>query len=66
MHAKNFIVNQCCNWHAIKYILEFFPKSNAIFIFAFVVETINSINLATLMVTSQQEEVFLKFNFIRQ
>jgi hypothetical protein len=66
MHANYFVVNECCNRHAVKHILEFLPKSNAISILAFVVESINSIYLATFMVASKEEEVLFKFNFVGQ
>lgn len=64
MHAQNFVINKGCNWHAVKNILEFFPKSDAISVFALVVEPINTIDLAALVVTSQEEEVLLKLNLV--
>ena len=64
MHAEDFVVNQGCNWHAVEDVLEFFPYSNRVSSFALVVETIDSVNLTALMVTSKQEEIFLELDLV--
>ncbi len=64
MHAKNFVVNKSSDGHAVENILEFFPKSNAVSILALVVKSVNSVNLATLVISSQQEKVFLELYFV--
>ena len=53
MHAKNFFVDQCSDGHAVKYVLELFPDSNAIAALAFVVKSINAIDLPALVIAAQ-------------
>jgi hypothetical protein len=64
VHAEDFVVNKSGDWHAIENILEFFPQSNTIPVFALVIKPIYPIDLSTLVVASKQEEVFLKLNFV--
>ena len=64
MHAKNFFINQSCNWEAIETICENFPKLDAVATFALIVKSINAINGSTLMVSSQKEEVFWVLDFV--
>lgn len=53
VHAKNFIVDQGSNRHAVKNVLELLPDSNAVAPLAFVVKPINAIDLPALMVAAQ-------------
>jgi hypothetical protein len=64
VHAKDFIVNKGSDWHAIKDILKFFPKSDTVLIFALVVESVDAINLTAFMISAKEKEVFLKFDFV--
>ena len=64
MHGQNFVINKSSNWHAVKYVLELFPKADGVATLALIVEAIDTINLAALVIASQQEEVFLEFHFI--
>ena len=66
MHAENLVVNEGCNWHAIEDILELFPDANRVATLALVVEAVDAIDLAALVVPSQQEEVLLEFDFVRK
>ena len=66
MHAQNFVVNESSNWHAVKNVLKFFPKSDTVPVLALVIEAVNAINLTALVVTSEQEEVFLELDFVGQ
>ncbi len=66
MHAEDFIVNKCGDWHAIENILKFFPKSNTVLIFALVVESIDAIDLSALMISAKEEEVFLELDFVSE
>ena len=66
MHAENFIVDQSGNRHAVKHVLELLPQANRESILAFVVKTVNAVNLSTLVVATQKEEVFLEFDLVRQ
>ena len=64
MHAQNLIVDQSSNWHTVKNILKLLPQTNGIPIFALVVETVDSVNLAALVVSSEQEEVLLELDLV--
>ena len=58
MHAENFVVDECGDWHAIEDILELFPDTDGVTAFALVVETIDAVDRSALVVTTQQEKVF--------
>ena len=66
MHCENFVINKRSNWHAIENVLELFPKSNGVASLAFIVEAIDTINLTTFVVSTEQKEVFLEFYFVGQ
>ena len=57
MHAENLVVDQGGNRHAVEHILELFPDADRVATLALVVETVDAVDLATLVVPSQQEEV---------
>lgn len=57
MHAKNLLINDCCNWKAVEAICESLPNSDVVSTLAFIVEAIDSVDGGTLMVSSEQEEV---------
>ena len=57
MHAENLLVNEGSYWEAIEDIAEHAPESDGVPAFAFVVETVDSINLCALVIASQKEEV---------
>ena len=64
MHAKNFFINQSCNWEAVETICENFPKLDAVATLALIVKSINAIDGGTFMVSSQKEEVFWVLDFV--
>ena len=64
MHTKNLVVNQACHWQAVEDILELFPDSDAVSSLTFVVEAVDTVDLSTLMVPSEKEEVLFKFDFV--
>lgn len=66
VHAEDLVVNQSCDGHAVEHVLELLPDSNAVSALALVVESVNTVDLSTLVVTSQQEKVFLEFDFVGQ
>lgn len=66
MHTQDFVIDEGCNRHAVENILKFFPKSDAISVFALIIEAVNTVDLSALVITSQEEEVFLKLNFVSQ
>ena len=64
MHAQDFIINKACNRQAVEYILEFLPDSDTVTSFAFIIEAIDSIDLSTLVVSSEHEEIFFVLDFV--
>ena len=64
MHAKDFVIDKCGDWHAVENILEFFPNSDRVATLALVVEAIYTVDLAALMVASQQEKVLLELDLV--
>lgn len=64
MHAKNLIIDESSDWHAIKHVLEFFPNPNTVASFTFVIEAVHAIDLTALVVTSQQEEILRVLHFV--
>ena len=64
MHAKNLLINQCCNGQGVENITENFPKSDGVASLALIIESIDTIDLGTLVIASQQEKVLWVFNLV--
>jgi hypothetical protein len=64
VHAEDLVIDKGSDWHTIENILKLFPQSDAVPIFAFVIKSINSVNLTTFMITTKEEKVFLEFYFV--
>jgi hypothetical protein len=64
VHAEYLVVDEGCNRHAVEHVLEFFPDADAISPLALVVESVDSVNLAALMVSAEQEKVLFEFHFV--
>ena len=66
VHAQNLVVNESRNGHTVEDILELFPRLDWKAAFAFVVETINAVDLTTFVISAQQEKVFLVLDLVRE
>ena len=66
MDAKNLVIDNCSNWKAIKALNELLPEFKGVSSFAFVVKSIDSVDGAALVVTSQKKKVFWIFDFVRE
>jgi len=64
MHAKNFLIDESCDRQAVKHVTEDAPESNGVTSLAFVVEAVNTVDLGTFMVSSEEEEVLGVLNFV--
>lgn len=64
MHTQNFLVNYCANWETIEHVRENLPEFNRVSPLAFVVKAVHTINLCTLVITSQQKKVLWVLNLI--
>ncbi len=66
VHTENFLINDRCHGKAIKDIAEHAPKSDRESALALIVKAINSVDLGTLVVSSQQEEVLRVLDFVAE
>ena len=66
MHAENLVIDQGSDGHAVEHVLELLPDSDAVAALALIVESVNTVDLSALVVTSEQEEVLLEFDFVGQ
>ena len=66
MHAENFLVDERSDRQAVEDVTEDFPESDGIPPLALIVKAINSIDLRTLVIASQQEEVLGVFHLVAE
>ena len=66
MHAKDFFINDSCNWKTVEAIGKGFPQFDIVSTLAFIIKAIDSINGSALVVASEKEEIFRVFNLIGQ
>jgi hypothetical protein len=64
MHAENFLIDQSSDRQTVKNVSEYFPKLDRVAALALIIEPVNSVDLSTLVVTSQEEEVLRIFNLV--
>ena len=64
MHAKDLVIDKTCNRKAVEDILELFPDADAVASLALVIEAIYTVDLAALVVSSEEEEVLLELDFV--
>lgn len=58
MHGKNLLVDDGCNGQTVEAIGKSLPQLDIVSPLALIVEAINSVDGCTLVVPSQDEEVF--------
>ena len=66
MHAENFLVDEGGDREAIEDVAKDAPESDRVSTFALIVETVNAIDLSTLVIASQKEEVLGILNFVAE
>jgi len=66
VHAQDLVIDECGNRQTIKNILKFFPEANTIPAFTLVVKAIDTVDLAALVVASEQEEVLLELDLVQK
>jgi len=64
MHTKDFVIDETCNWQAVEDILELLPDADAVTSLALIVEAVDTVDLPTLMVPSEKEEVLFELDFV--
>jgi hypothetical protein len=63
MHAHNFFVYECYQWHVIEAIIELLPESNFISSFDLVKESVNSCNSLSFVISSESDDLLWKSYF---
>ena len=66
MHAENFLIDQSSHRQSIENITENLPKSDGVSSLTFVIESINTVDLSTLVIASQKEEVLWVLDFVAE
>ena len=66
MHSEDLLVNDCRDWETVEAIGECLPQLDIIPSLAFVVEAIDSVDRGTLVVSTQDEEVFRILDLVCQ
>ena len=52
MHAKDLVIDEGCNWHAVEHVLELLPDADTVSSLALIVEAVDSVDLSALVVTA--------------
>ena len=66
MHTENLVIDQSSDWHTVENILKFFPESDRISIFTFIVEAVDSVDAGALVVAAQQKEILRVLDLVGQ
>jgi len=64
VHAKDLLVDDGSDGQAVEALSEGLPKLYVVSPLAFVVETVDPINGSTLVIASQEEEIFWEFDLV--
>jgi len=64
VHAENFLVDQGGDRQAIEDVAKDAPESNGVSTFALIVETIDSVDLGTFVISYEKEEVLRVLNLV--
>ena len=64
MNAENLIIDNSSDREAIETLNELLPELQTVSSFALVIKSIYSVDGATLMISSQQEEILWVFDFV--
>ena len=66
MHGEDLLVNNGGDGKAVEAVCKRLPKLDVVATLAFVVETVNTVNRGTLVVSSKNEKVFGIFDLVGQ
>jgi hypothetical protein len=65
MHGEDLLVNDSCNRKTVEAVRKCLPELDIVAAFALVVEAVNTVNGGTLVVATQDEEVFGILDLVR-
>ena len=57
MHAENLLVDEGGHGQTVEHVTEYPPESNRVSAFALIIEAVNTIDLGTFVVSTEQEKV---------
>jgi hypothetical protein len=64
VHAKDLLFNDSGTWKAVEAVRERLPELNSKSPLAFIVESIDTVNRGTLVVSTKDEEVLWVLDFV--
>ena len=64
MHAENFLINECSDRETVEDVAEHAPESDRVPAFALIIESVNTIDLSTFVIATEQEEVLRVLYFV--
>ena len=66
MHGKDLLVNDCCDRQTIEAVGKCFPQFDVVASLALIVETVNTVDRSTFMISSENEEILRVLDFVRK
>ena len=64
MHTEDLVVNESSNRQTVEAVGETLPQSHVVFSFAFIVETVDTVDRSGFVVASEKKEVELVFELV--
>jgi len=64
VHTKYLFVNDSGYWETVETVGESLPKFDTVSSFAFVIESVDSINGSALVIASKDEKIFWVFDLV--
>ena len=66
MHSEDLLVDDGCNWEAVEAVCEGLPQLDVVSSFAFIVESVNTIDRSAFVVSTKDEEILWIFDLVCQ
>ena len=66
MHGEDLLIDDSCDWETVEAVRKRLPQLDVVSSFAFIVEAVDSVDGGTLVVPTQDEEVFWVFDLVCQ
>lgn len=64
MHCEDLLIDDSCNWQAVEAVGECLPELNVVSALALIIEAVDAVDGSTLVVASEDEEVFGVFDLV--
>ena len=66
MHSEDLLVDDGCDWEAVEAVCEGLPQLDVVSSFAFIVESVNTIDRSAFVVSTKDEEILWIFDLVCQ